>query len=716
MNHRQKILISSACLLAGALWAEEPAADADDKSSGQDKSIYELEDFTVVSTGTRTERLIQEAPVKTELVLTEDFDDYNVRSLRDAFKLIPTARFENDCQNCRLNNIQLLGLSTDYTAILFDGAPLYSGLAKVYGADLFPAIFIDRIEVVKGGSSVLYGPEAMAGVVNLITAEPFQSGFESEAGYSTVLGDTADWEASFRGDYVDPAGRFSLSAYGLHADEESVDMSDDGFSDIPEYENTIFGLQGWWHPSGQATLKANYQYMDQTHRGGDRLDLPEEQARVAESLAHEIHLAQVNWKQQVHPDFDYSLGASLIHLERESFYGARAVSEDNAYDAYRDDGGAEDKDDWLDDNQDLVDQAARNIWGFTENEVYYLESQFNHYLGAHTLSYGAQYRYEDLTDGPLYAGSAAPTTEDDFANIGFFIQDQWAITPELELVPGIRVDKHDNVDDSILSPRLAARYFATDELTLRASWSTGFNAPGAFNEDKHIGVNQGGAIFLRNEPGLEEESSQTFSLGGEYRPNAMDELLTLHSQVHYTILQNTFEIDDEDATDWLRINGPDADIFVWENNLNWLISPHLRLDAGFSFIHARYEERIDRVTGLSSDEFLKRPEWTGHLAISYENDDLFDAHALLDYTGEMLAVGEDADIWRRTDPFYVVDVGVSKNFDGIPGVDRLTVSLGIENLFDERQGDLQNGENRDPTYLYGPAQPRTFYVRVGGKW
>jgi outer membrane receptor for ferrienterochelin and colicins len=75
-----------------------------------------------------------------------------------ALKMIPTARFENNCQNCRLNEIQLLGLGTDYTANLFDGAPLYSGLAEVYGADLFPSVFIDRIEVVKGGSSVLYEP------------------------------------------------------------------------------------------------------------------------------------------------------------------------------------------------------------------------------------------------------------------------------------------------------------------------------------------------------------------------------------------------------------------------------------------------------------------------------------------------------------------------------------------------------------------------------
>ena len=92
------------------------------------KPIIDLDPY--VTTGTRTERIIAEAPVKTELVMQDDFQSFNITSFQEAFKLIPTARFEADCQNCGLNQIQLLGLSTDYTAILFDGAPIYSGLAK----------------------------------------------------------------------------------------------------------------------------------------------------------------------------------------------------------------------------------------------------------------------------------------------------------------------------------------------------------------------------------------------------------------------------------------------------------------------------------------------------------------------------------------------------------------------------------------------------------
>jgi outer membrane receptor for ferrienterochelin and colicins len=674
----------------------------------------------MVVTGTRTGRLLTDTPVKTEVVGAREMEGYNLTSLRDSLKLIPTVRFEYECQNCGVNQIQMLGLSTDYTAILFDGAPLYSGLAKVYGADLFPAIFINRIEVVKGGSSVLYGPEAMAGVVNLITAEPVVSGLSSMLSYRTVLGDADTWESAVKGDYVDAQERFRLTAYGYYLDRAGLDLGADGFTDLAEFENRVAGVQAWWHPQSNATVKANFQFMDQAHRGGDRLDLPEEQARVAESLAHDIHLVQVSWKQWPTSSFDYHLSFSYIFIERTSFYGARA---DNEQRAFEEAGFAGDVTEaFIDANQAAIDALARKVWGLTENHVYYADAQFNHNWIAHTVSYGVQYRFEDLTDGSLYDAANTPTTKDDFSNFGVFIQDQWMLSERFELVPGLRVDWHDNVDGEVLSPRLAAKFHAADTLTLRASWSTGFNAPGAFNEDKHIGVNNGGAIFLINEPGLQEERSHTFSVGADYRPAAFEGQLFLHSQIHQTSLSDVFEIDDSgelsgDPNLWLRFNGPDAAVFVWENSLNWQMNGALRLDAGVSYIRARYDDPIERVTGLTTRSFIEQPEWTGHLGLSYENHDSFDAYALYSYTGAMLAVGQDADIWRNTPHFHVLDLGISKSLFDLAGIPELTVAIGVDNVFDQRQKDLQdNGEERDPTYLYGPTQPRSFYLRLNAKW
>ena len=197
---------SSAAVTVLALLTTSLTAD-------DDARVHDLGQFVV--TGTRTERLLTEAPVKTELYTRAEVEDFHFTSVREALTLVPAARFEADCQNCGLNQIQLLGLSTDYTAILFDGAPLYSGVAKVYGADLFPAIFIDRIEVVKGGSSVLYGPEAIAGVVNLITSAPLETQFESRVVVERIDNEGNAWEASVRADYVASGGGWAATAYAF---------------------------------------------------------------------------------------------------------------------------------------------------------------------------------------------------------------------------------------------------------------------------------------------------------------------------------------------------------------------------------------------------------------------------------------------------------------------------------------------------------------------
>lgn len=683
----------------------------------QDESVIQLGEYVV--TGTKTERIINEAPVKTELIISEDFQDYNITSFKDALKLIPTARFESDCQNCGLNQIQLLGLSTDYTAILFDGAPLYSGVAKVYGADLFPAVFLDRIEVVKGGSSSLYGPEAIAGVVNLISSEPFENSFTTGFSVESLLGDATETEASFSGNYVDPNKKFAYKVYGLYLDREGLDLTTDGFTEIPQFENQVIGLQGWMHPLETSTLKLSYQYMDQSHRGGDNLNLPEEQARVAESLAHQIHMLHAGWQQSLSSGFDYSLRVSFMDIVRESFYGARGDNEQRAYEEAGFVGDVTDQ--FIADNQDLINAIARTVWGETDNDVLYLESQVNRQWEDHLFSFGVQYRFEKLEDGSLYDPTNV-TTEDDFDNFGIFLQDQWTLSDAWEFVPGIRLDHHDNVDGSIISPRIATRYFASDEVTLRASWSTGFNAPGAFNEDQHIGVNTGGAISLINDSGLKEESSHTWSIGMEFMPAQLERQLILHSQIHYTQLEDSFDIDDSGDLSgseniWLRVNGPDSTFFVWENNVNWQITEYLKLDSGLSFLHARFDSPVERVTGLITDEYIKRPEWTGHLGLNYENDEFCDAYIFLNYTGAMLAVGEDADIWRRTEDFWVLDIGISKEFENVIGESDLVLKIGVNNVFDQRQKDLINtGEERDVTYLYGPTQPRSYYLSTRFLW
>ncbi len=108
---------------------------------------------------------------------------------------------ESNCQNCNTSEVQLLGLPGAYNQLLFDGIPLLSTLGSVYGLEQIPAGFVDRIEVVKGGGSALYGPGAVAGVINLIPPLPARSGGHVQAGVDVLEG-TPQKNADLRLDLV----------------------------------------------------------------------------------------------------------------------------------------------------------------------------------------------------------------------------------------------------------------------------------------------------------------------------------------------------------------------------------------------------------------------------------------------------------------------------------------------------------------------------------
>jgi outer membrane receptor for ferrienterochelin and colicins len=108
---------------------------------------------SVVVTGTRTVRMLDTVPVRTEIISKDTIAAIGARSLAEAMEFSTGVRVENNCQNCNFSQIRLLGLEGPYTQILVDGQPVISSLAQVYGIEQIPARLIERIEVVKGGGS-----------------------------------------------------------------------------------------------------------------------------------------------------------------------------------------------------------------------------------------------------------------------------------------------------------------------------------------------------------------------------------------------------------------------------------------------------------------------------------------------------------------------------------------------------------------------------------
>lgn len=132
---------------------------------------------SVVVTGTRTNRRRLESPVAVNILDSRIFNITQSNTLADGLCFQPGLRMETDCQTCNYTQLRMNGLGGSYSQVLINSRPVFSSLMSLYGLEQIPANMINRVEIVRGGGSVLYGSSAIAGTVNILTKEPRKSSF-----------------------------------------------------------------------------------------------------------------------------------------------------------------------------------------------------------------------------------------------------------------------------------------------------------------------------------------------------------------------------------------------------------------------------------------------------------------------------------------------------------------------------------------------------------
>lgn len=701
----------------GLLGSTAIAGTTSDDADGRAVTLDALE--VKVSTATRSERLLSEVPIRTEVLGREDIALRAALDLTQAVELINGLRVESNCQNCNTTEVQLLGLPGAYNQLLFDGTPLLSTLGGVYGLEQIPAAFINRIEVVKGGGSSLYGPGAVAGVINLIPDRPQAPGGFMRIGLDMQRGEPLRY-ADARIDTLAPGKRLGISFVAQAADGDAIDFNGDGYSEITRKSQRVVGAQAWHVLSDRSTLRANLQLTREDRRGGNRLDQPEYLSNIAESLETDYARGGLRFEQVVNDDLDISLGYAFAFIRRDSFYGGlgdvATSPDDPAFDPVE-----------LD---PTIPGSAASVsfdqYGRTRNPLHFVDSQFNWTRGAHALAFGLQYKRERVEDLSRNArGETLATLGDErFSNLGLYVQDEWTVSEALDLVSGLRIDKASVLDDPILSPRVALAFSASDRLKLRAAVSTGFRAPDVFSEDLHIETLGAAPIRIRNDAGLKEERAVTGMLGLEWRSNPSSPAWQWDFTASLTDLRDSFVVgevqtDSDGSLFQVRSNASGSSVAGVEGNLAWQPAASLKLNAGVAWYRTRYDEPQvvfdDQEEGggtvLATRDYLKTPEWTGLMQATWSPGDRADAFLALRYTGRMLALNNNTATLNRTPEFWGVDVGGTLHLHG-DSTGGWDLSLGVRNLFDDRQEDLEFGPNRDSDYVYGPRAGRTVYANL----
>lgn len=631
---------------------------------------------TIVVTGSGTESLVHEAPVRTDLITPEVVERQVKSTVAEAFQAtISGVRMEMNCQNCGFMQLRMNGLEGPYTQILEDGLPSYSGVTSVYGLEQIPTAFLEQIEVVKGGNSALYGPGAVAGVVNLIRREPQENHLRLEAMSGWQRG-RPEQQAGVAAQVAQLPGGFAGDFYYRGINRVPVDRDRDGFSDLGKRRLNSGGL-GLFRRllEGQARLSYTGTVGDEFRRGGDQFDKAPHETWITEQIASRRYSSGLNWNHALSPSTYYNLRASTAYYGRNTYYGSG---------------------------------MDPNAYGSTRNPLTVGDAQFARQAGRHSLLTGYQLSWEHVEDNaPSYGRTLGGT----FRNHGFYVQDEFRASKRFSVIGGARFDKSNQVANWIASPRVGTKFAITDNLIWRVTLSTGFRAPAVFDEDLHIAQVGGEGFLLQNEPGLKEEKSVSFGSGLQYLGTAFGRRLQASADYFYTDLRSAFmlveqEVPGQDFRRLLRTNGAGA--HVAGVNLDAALQLHSRfsLRGGFTAQQARWTEPEEQ---FGARDFFRTPKRYGFGGFDLDLPGKVELTGTLDYTGSMLvphyAGYIDGDRLETSGRFAVVNAVVSRTFELRDGP-KLRLYFNVQNAGDNYQRDLDRGPDRDSAYVYGPAEMR----------
>ncbi len=189
----------------------------------------------VVVTSSKSEIKRRESPSLVSVVPGKIFDRIGACSLADGLDFQPGVRVENDCQNCGFTQVRINGLDGHYSQILMNSRPVFSALTGVYGLEQIPANMIDRVEVMRGGGSALFGSSAVGGTINIITKDPMVNSAQI-AHTITSIGPSGSFDnnTTLNASVVTDNSKAGIFLYGQSRYRDGYDHNGDGFTEIAQ--------------------------------------------------------------------------------------------------------------------------------------------------------------------------------------------------------------------------------------------------------------------------------------------------------------------------------------------------------------------------------------------------------------------------------------------------------------------------------------------------
>ena len=691
------------------------SANLTDASTNETKQA-ESDLNEIVVSASRSEQKRIEAPIIVSTISPKLLSTVQAVTLSEGLNFSPGLRLENNCQNCGFTQVRMNGMEGPYTQLLINSRPIISGLAGVYGLELLPTNMIERIEVVRGGGSALFGSNAIAGTINLILKEPHENqyAFGSEVGLNGlgVVGSakaSTDYHLHFNTSLVSDDKKTGLSLYAFTRGRGMFDANHDGFSEIAPQNNQTFGARFFQRMGHNGKFSADFFSINEQRDGGNKQDLPLHERDVAEAVKHDLKVGSMTYDQLL-GDHLFSAFASAQFLNRDSYYGANQSLKD--YGKSGDQtvhAGVQLKTNW----------AAVSMISGIEGTAGMLKDQK---LGYPDLE-NAQVNGNTISVIPHVANTLV--SDQSSITLGAFTQAEWQMN-RLKWVLGGRLDRYQVMDHAkanvaqkvgvVFSPRLSMMYRLAKPLQARFNYAQGYRAPQIFDEDLHIETSGSRQVINVNDPNLKKETSHSYTLSLDYNTLLGTTYVGLLMEGFLTRLNHPFvnEIGTPDAQGIVYYMRKNAEDGATVQGVNWELkvkpAEAFSVNAGFTWQSSRYDVPQE----FNEKRFFRTPDTYGFMALDWDFTERFCLSATGNYTGNMLVpyFGPDADpvagALRTSKTFF--DLGLSLKYQFKWNSADIQCYVTSKNLLNAYQPDYDRGIDRDPSYMYGPVQPRSLSI------
>lgn len=614
-------------------------------------------------------------------------------SMADVLNYQPGLRVEMSCCNCGVPHLRINGLEGQYSQILLDSRPIFSSLASVYGLEQIPTGMVDRVEVIRGGCSALFGANAIGGVVNIITKEPCRNYINLSNQSAFTETGSFDINTNMNASVLSPNEKIGLYLFGVRRDRKQYDRDGDGYSDIPKLQTTTLGFRSFFKTSNYSKITLEYHHTTEFRRGGYGIDsLQPHESPLTEQLKHNIDAGSLRWDYYT-ADNRHSVTpyVSFQHTARESYFGTNYNP--NAY------------------------GQSRDITAVMGGQY-----RFSYPCGKMPadLSAGIEYSFNQLHDQILgYNRNLWQTVH----LYGGYVQNEWKNTQWSILIGG-RLEKHNLLKKPIFTPRASVRYTPINDLILRVGYAGGYRAPQTYDEDLHVGAVGGEVHLISLDPNLKEERSHSVTLSADWYKSVRKWDINFTAEGFFTQLNNVFALredghDEQGNLLLTRVNASGARVAGVNVEGKIGYGRLFTLQLGYTYEQSRYIEDFQWSPTIAPQRRMFRtPDHYGFFIVNVHPVKGLNITTNGKVTGNMLVqhyagyIPQDEEV--ETTPFFEWDIKLAyeiplyKNYT-------LEISAGVKNLLDQYQKDLDKGMNKDASYIYGPFTPRSYFVGLNLK-